>query len=163
MKKVLVIGCPGSGKSTFAKALHEKTKLPLYHLDNLFWNGNKTTVERSVFLERLNAALSGDAWIIDGHYASTLPLRLSLCDTVFFLDYSTELCLDGVRQRRGKARSDMPWFETEEDPEFVDMIKNFTHKQRPTVYQLLGEHTEKDIVIFKSRKQADDYLEDKNV
>ena len=53
MKKVMVIGCSGSGKSTFSRALHDKTNIPLYYLDMLFWNADKTTVEKSVFLERL--------------------------------------------------------------------------------------------------------------
>ena len=35
MNKVLIIGCPGSGKSTFARALHEVTNLPLVYLDML--------------------------------------------------------------------------------------------------------------------------------
>ena len=57
MKKVIVIGCPGSGKSTFAKALHNKTELPLYHLDMMYWNPDKTTVSREVFVERLEKAI----------------------------------------------------------------------------------------------------------
>ena len=55
MKKVIVIGCPGSGKSTFSRALHEIVGIPLYHLDMMYWNADRTTVEKSVFLERLHA------------------------------------------------------------------------------------------------------------
>ena len=57
MKKVIVIGCPGSGKSTVSRALHNKTGIPLYHLDMMYWNADKTTVEKSVLLERLSAVL----------------------------------------------------------------------------------------------------------
>ena len=66
MKKIIVIGCPGSGKSTFARALHDKTGIPLYHLDMMYWNADKTTVEKSVFLERLSAVLEkyGDKNIV---------------------------------------------------------------------------------------------------
>ena len=42
MKKILVIGCPGSGKSTYARRLQKITDLPLYYLDMLFWNADKT-------------------------------------------------------------------------------------------------------------------------
>ena len=59
MKKI-VIGCPGSGKSTVSRALHSKTGIPLYHLDMMYWNANKTTVEKSVFFERLHAVLEKD-------------------------------------------------------------------------------------------------------
>lgn len=54
MKKIIVIGCPGSGKSTFSKALNKITGIPLFHLDMMFWNADKTTVEKTVFLERLS-------------------------------------------------------------------------------------------------------------
>ena len=57
MKKVIVIGCPGSGKSTVSRALHNKTGISLYHLDMMYWNADKTTVEKSVFLKRLSAVL----------------------------------------------------------------------------------------------------------
>ena len=86
MKKIIVIGCPGSGKSTFSKALHKITDIPLCHLDMLFWNADKTTVEKHIFLNRLQRVMAGEQWIIDGNYASTLELRMQACDTVIFLD-----------------------------------------------------------------------------
>ncbi len=52
MKKVIVIGCPGSGKSTFSIELSKLVKIPLYHLDLLYWNSDKTTVEREIFIKR---------------------------------------------------------------------------------------------------------------
>ena len=158
MKKVLVIGCPGSGKSTFSRALHSALGLPLYHLDMLYWNADKTTVEKSVFLQRLEEALKKDRWIIDGNYLSTMELRLKNCDTVIFLDYPPSLCIEGVKKRLGKARSDMPWVETEEDEEFMDFIKSFEEKSRPEVMKLLEKHKEKKILVFTSREQGDEFL-----
>ena len=158
MKKVIVIGCPGSGKSRLSRALHHKTGIPLHHLDLMYWNADKTTVEKRVFLERLSEVLAHDEWIIDGNYASTLAMRMAACDTVIFLDYPTELCLDGIKQRRGKARSDMPWIETEEDAEFVEFIKRYNEQQRPRVLELLETHRDKNIIVFKSREQADAFL-----
>ena len=158
MRKVIVIGCPGSGKSTVARALHNKTGIPLYHLDMMYWNADKTTVEKSVFLERLFAVLEKDEWIIDGNYGSTMELRMSACDTVIFLDYPICVCLNGIKERRGKPRSDMPWIETEEDAEFIEFIKNYNEQQKPIVIELLGKYSDKNIVIFKSREQADAFL-----
>ena len=123
MEKIIVIGCPGSGKSTFSRALYDITGIPLYHLDMMFWNANKTIVDKHVFLERLSAVLEKDKWIIDGNYGSTMELRLKKCDTVFFLDYPLDVCLDGVKERLGSPRSDMSWIETEEDAEFIEFIK----------------------------------------
>lgn len=158
MKKVIVIGCPGSGKSTFARALHKVTGIPLFHLDMLKWNADKTTVSKEVFLERLQKVLSEETWIIDGNYGSTMELRLKQCDTVFFLDYPTDVCLDGIKQRKGKPRSDMPWIETEDDEEFLEFIRNYDTNSRPKVIELLNNNSQKDIVIFKSREEADNYL-----
>ena len=159
MKKIIVIGCPGSGKSTFSKSLHKITKIPLYHLDMLFWNEDKTTVEKSIFLERLSTILEKEEWIIDGNYGSTMELRMEKCDTVIFLDYPLEVCLNGIKERKGKPRSDMPWIESdEEDAEFVDFIKNYNSQSRPKVIELLDRYSHKDIIIFSTRTQAEDFL-----
>ncbi|MBE6606724.1 MAG: adenylate kinase [Ruminococcaceae bacterium] len=161
MKRIIVIGCPGSGKSTFSRALHNITGIALYHLDMMYWNADKTTVERSLFHNRLSDALEKDEWIIDGNYGSTMELRLAACDTVFFLDYPLDVCLDGIKERCGKPRSDMPWIETEEDVEFIEFIKNFNEKQRPHVLALFDKYNDKNIIVFTSREQADEYLREK--
>ena len=163
MKKVIVIGCPGSGKSTVSRTLHNKTGIPLYHLDMMYWNADKTTAEKSVFLERLSTVLEKDEWIIDGNYGSTMELRMAACDTVIFLDYPLDVCLDGIKERRGKPRSDMPWIETEEDAEFIEFIKNYNEQQKPKVLELLEKYSDKNIVIFKSREQADAFLNGENL
>ncbi len=159
MKKIIVIGCPGSGKSTFSKSLHKITKIPLYHLDMLFWNEDKTTVEKSVFLDRLLKVIQNDEWIIDGNYSSTMELRMQACDTVIFLDFPLEVCLNGIKERKGKPRSDMPWIESDEDDaEFIEFIKNYNSQSRPKVTELLKRYSHKDIYIFSNRIQAEEFL-----
>ena len=159
MKKVLVIGCPGSGKSTFGRMLKNKTGLPLYHLDMLYWNEDRTTVEKAVFLDRLKNVMKNDEWIIDGNYASTMEMRFAECDTVFFLDYPTDVCIEGIEARRGQPRSDMPWIETDAiDDEFLSFIQNYNTVNRPNVMELIEKYSDKNVIVFKSRKEADAYI-----
>ena len=158
MEKVIVIGCPGSGKSTFARALAEKSGLPLHYLDMLHHRPDRSTVSREEFDAALARILEGARWIIDGNYLRTMPRRLEACDTVFWLDYPTDVCLSGVRQRFGKPRPDMPWAETEEDAEFMDFIRHFRQDSRPLIQAELARHPEKHIHIFTRRAEADAYL-----
>ncbi len=160
MKRVIVIGCPGSGKSTFSRELHEATNLPLYHLDMMYWNADRTTVSKEVFRERLQSVMEKDAWIIDGNFASTIELRLQACDTVFFLDYPLEVCLDGVKARKGKKRADMPWVEEPEyeDKEFLTFIRSYNEESRPKVLTLLEKYADKNVYIFRGREEASEYF-----
>jgi thymidylate kinase len=87
-----------------------------------------------------------------------MEMRMKECDTVFFLDYPAEVCLDGIRQRFGKPRDDMPWIETEVDEEFVEFIKNYNTDSRPKAMRLLEKYKDRNIIVFKSRNQADDFL-----
>lgn len=161
MNRIIVIGCPGSGKSTFSRKLHELIGFPLYHLDMMYWNSDRTTVEKTVFRNQLSDVIQKEKWIIDGNYGSTIELRLQACDTAFFLDYSTEICLEGIRERRGMARSDMPWVERadEEDAEFIEFIKNYNVQSRPEIINLLNNYPDKSIYIFKNRNDADAFIE----
>ena len=159
MEKVVIIGCPGSGKSTFARELEKLTKLPICYLDMLKWNEDKTTVSREAFLEKLEEVMKNDSWIIDGNYLSTMERRISECDTVFFLDYETEICLKGVKERKGKKRPDMPWIETEDDEEFLEFIRNFSKDSRPKILNLLEKYKNKSIITFKNRKEANLFLQ----
>lgn len=93
MKRVLIVGSPGAGKSTLAKKLAVQTGLPLIHLDDLYWNTGWMPVERTCWLARLHAALSGEAWIIDGNFSSTLLMRAYRADTVYFLMTPRWRCL----------------------------------------------------------------------
>ncbi len=158
MKKVIIIGCPGAGKSTFARKLSEATGLPLVHLDMLYWNEDKTHIDTSALIEKVSRVMVGNAWIIDGNYLSTLEMRLQCCDTVFFLDIPTQECLRGIEERRGKVRADMPWIESETDEELVAFVKSFSAECRPKMMAMMDKYDDKNIVVFKTREQIEEYL-----
>ncbi len=159
MKKIVVIGSPGAGKSVFSKALGERTGLPLYHLDMIWHKPDKSNISREEFDRKLLSVMQGESWIIDGNYMRTIEMRLQRCDTVFLLDFPTEVCLQGAKSRIGIKRSDMPWVETELDSEFEIFIQNFSYMQLPKIYEMLGKYSEKvNVIIFKSRNDMTDFL-----
>ena len=161
IRKAIVIGCPGSGKSTFSRKLRDLTGLPLYYLDRIWHKADKTTVTREEFDAALEEILAGDRWIIDGNYSRTLELRLQACDTVFLFDLPLEDCLQGASSRIGTVREDLPWVETEFDPEFRQWIEDFPREQLPRIYELLRQSgTGKTVFIFRSRQEADRWLRD---
>ena len=160
MKKVLILGCAGSGKSTFARKLKNIVNIPIYHLDMIWHKPDKTNVTFEEFDNKLKEILKKDEWIIDGNYQRTLEIRLKECDSVFLLDYPFEVCFEGAASRIGKKRDDLPFIEEEMDEEFRNHIINFSKNKLPNLYRLLDKYSkEKNIIIFKSRKEASEYLE----
>ena len=158
-QKAIIIGCPGAGKSTFARILSDKTHLPLYYLDMLWHKSDRTTVDRTIFDQKLKEIVVKDKWIIDGNYGRTLEMRIQACETIFLLDFPVEECLAGAESRIGKQRVEMPWIETEFDEEFRQWIVDFPKNELPIVYQLLDRYkSEKDIYIFHARADIDDYI-----
>ena len=157
MKKILVIGPPGAGKSTFSRKLHTYTNIPLYYLDMIHHLPDRTFVSDEQFYNELNNIIIKDKWIIDGNYISSMEIRLKHADTVFFLDYPVELCLQSIKDRVGTKREDMPWIEEELDLEFYEYVKQFPNKQIPRIYELLNNY-HNDLYIFKDRKEADEYI-----
>ena len=159
MNKVIIIGCPGSGKTTFAEKLQKKTGIPLYYLDAIWHKPDKTHISREDFDARLSEIFAEDEWIIDGNYSRTIEVRLKECDTVFLFDLPTEVCLQGAIERLGKGRYDMPWIDTEIDSEFIREIERFSIDCLPEIYNLLEKHGQnKKIVVFKTREMADEFI-----
>ena len=160
MRKIIVIGCPGSGKTTFAEKLQRATNLPLYYLDAIWHKPDKTHISREEYDRKLAEIFQTEEWIIDGNYQRTLEMRLKECDTVFLLDFPTEVCLEGAKSRVGKKRNDMPWFEEKLNENFKQSIIDFANEKLPQIYELLNTYKDNlKIIIFKSRKEADDYIE----
>ena len=157
-KRVAVIGCPGGGKSTFSRALRDRVDLPLYHLDAIYWRDDRTHLSREEFYPLMREIIAREEWIMDGNYNSTLEWRISACDLLIFLDYPAEVCLEGVRARRGQKRSDMPWVEEGDDQEFLEFIRAFETESRPRILELIGKYPDKAVVTFRTREEAEGYL-----
>ena len=157
-QKIIVLGCAGSGKSTLSRELHDVTGLPLFHLDNIWWKADRSHISREEFDRTLDEILRADQWIIDGDYSRTYEIRFRSCDTVIFLDYSVDECMNGIKERVGKVRTDIPWIEQELDPELVKLVENYEKDNRPVILSLFEKYPDVNRLIFKSRLEASEWM-----
>ena len=165
MKRVIIIGCGGAGKSTLARKLGEKTGLPVVHLDKLFWKPGWVERTPEEFDPMIFAEMEKEEWIMDGNFNRTLPQRLSRCDTVIYMDFSRMACLLGVLKRvlttYGTVRTDMG----EGCPEHIDLdflkwVWNFNKEKREENYRLLNEATHAETIVLKNRRSVRRFLKE---
>lgn len=164
MERILILGCSCAGKSTLARAMGEKTGIPVVHLDKLWWTGNWENVTREVFDARLAEELAKPRWIIDGNYDRTIEIRLQHCDTAVYFDFSRWTCLWGMLKRvlssYGKVRPDMGGNCAERfDWEFIGWIWNFNREKREKMLDLLNNAPGVEAVILKNRREVRRFLD----
>jgi len=162
-KKILIVGSGGSGKSTLAVQLGETLSLPVIHLDKEYWNVGWVATPKEEWLDKQKIFLSGDFWIADGNYSGSLELRLTIADTVIFLDFSRFTCLCGIIKRRlqniGKTRPDM----AEGCPEKIDLpmlrwVWTFPSKSRPKLTEIISKYKDVELITFKRRREIKNFL-----
>lgn len=164
MKRVLVLGCCGSGKSTFSKKLHEITGLELVHLDQHYWKAGWVETEKEPWEEKVAQLANKESWIMDGNYGSTIDVRIARADTVFYLDHSTIQCLWRISKRiykyNGTERPDMPEGCKERfDLEFYHYVATFNlMRRKPLLDKLKRVEGEKSIHIFNNDQASETYL-----
>jgi adenylate kinase family enzyme len=163
MKRVAIIGSPGTGKSTFAKQLAAKTGLPLLHLDYYYHDKQHDyQANKEAWTAKTTEMTQQKTWIIDGNFGRTMAHRLEQADTIFYFDMPAFLALKGVVKRWATAkhskRSDMPddW---QEKPSwsFFWYVLRFRHKYVAGTRQLVEQNTDK-VVVFKNHNQIAEYL-----
>src|SRR3954454_9258425 len=125
MRRVLVIGCGGAGKSTFARELGARLGLPVVHLDRLYWKPGWVPTPADEWEMVVREALAGERWVMDGNYGGTLAIRIQVADTAILLDVPRRPCVRRVVWRSlrnyGRSRDDLGpgCREKLPDPEFL--------------------------------------------
>jgi adenylate kinase family enzyme len=112
MHRVLVVGCPGAGKTIFAHRLSQTLGLPLIYLDVHYWRPDWQPPAVRDWRARAAVLAEGDQWVMDGNFFGTMDLRMPRADTLVWLDLARYVCLRralirGVRDR-GRRRPDLP-------------------------------------------------------
>jgi adenylate kinase family enzyme len=164
MKKVLVIGSSGAGKSTFARRLGARLNTEVIHLDSLYWNPGWVETPKAEWLLMVEELLKREAWIIDGNYSGTLGVRLQACDTVIFLDLPRAVCLWRVGKRRllywNRTRPDMADECRERlTLEFLQWVWNYPKRTRPEVLERIRANVEhKQVITLRSQAEVEKFL-----
>jgi adenylate kinase family enzyme len=166
MRRIMIIGSGGAGKSTLAVRIGERLGLPVVHLDSHYWNAGWVPTPDDVWGDRVQELVGRDEWVMDGNYGGTLELRLAACDTVIFLDMSRALCLARVVKRwvryRGRTRPDMTDGCPEQiDREFLKWIWTYPVRSRPRIMRKLEALSpEKRVVIIRSRGELERFVDE---
>ncbi len=165
MKKILVIGPAGSGKTVFSRELGNKTGIPVFHLDSLYWKPGWEPSSQEEWEGIIKKLVNKPTWIIDGNFSRTLDYRLEKADTVFFFDFQRRINLyRAVKRRvmyRGRNRPDLnPNCPEKLDLPFILGIWNFKKKKRGALLNKLKEKSKnKRIIVFRTPKMVEKFLE----
>lgn len=165
MKRIIIIGSGGAGKSTLARELGERLDIKIYHLDQIYWQTDWQPRSHTEFSSRQKAIIKKNEWVIDGNYTGTVELGLNAADTIIFLDLPTMTCLWQVFKRYLKyyrrTRPDMtPGNKERLTLEYLYYIFRYRNDRRPKVVQKISTLSkDKSVFTLKSTSQVQAFLE----
>ena len=166
MKKIIVLGNSGSGKSTFTTILANKLHIDFLHLDPLVYKYSWDKPEFNEMEEKVNEMLTKNSWIIDGNFLNNASNRFSECDTVFFLDLNRFICMRSVIKRHKKYKGKHRDSRSDYCDEKLSLsylkwvVKDFYKTSRKVILNFIKENPEKNIIVLKTRKQVNRYLKE---
>lgn len=163
VKKISIIGGPGTGKSTLSKNLGKVLDLPVYHLDAIDhfenWKTRDSKERDEIILKKINE----EKWVMDGTYKGTLEKRVEKSDMVIFLNYSKLARLKGIFSRyfklKGKERPEIPGCKEKMEKKFIRFTINWDKEKGKIVKEILKRHQDKNVIIFKNRRALNNWYE----
>jgi adenylate kinase family enzyme len=163
MKRVVVIGSGGSGKSIFSKDLGRLTGLPVIHLDREYWRAGWKETPKDEWAVKVESLIAAERWILDGNFGGTREMRMQAADTIIFLDLPTRVCLYRILKRTikyyGRSRPDMTEGCDERfDLEFIGWVWNYKHRSRKRLLDELELLEGKRVIILRDQRQVADFL-----
>jgi adenylate kinase family enzyme len=172
MQKIVIIGPPGAGKSTFAQILGNILDIEVIHLDRYFWQPGWKEYPRKARIAIQQQLVRGkDRWIIEGTYLGSSDSRLEVADTIIFLDMPRLVCLWRAIKRhityRGYSRLDIPDGCTDRlSLLYILKVLVFPHKGRKWLLAKIkeiraeeaNELEKKTILTYSSRDEVEYFL-----
>ena len=160
MRRILIAGSPGAGKSTLAREVARRLDLPLIHLDRHYWRAGWVPSDDASWRATVADLAARPAWVMDGNYGGTLDLRLPHADLLVFCDLPRQLCLFRVLRRRwayrAAGRADLPPGCPERvDLQFLRYVWRYPRQSRPRL--LCGVRTwapELPVVRLRTRAEV---------
>ena len=164
MKRIMIIGCSGAGKSTFARNLYDVINIPVIHLDQHYHLPNWEEPPKEEWEEKVKELVEGEEWIMDGNYGGTFDIRMRKADTIIYLNYSTLSCLHRVIKRTikyyGQSRPNMaPGCKERFNLEFLHYVAVFNMIKGKSISKKLESLSEsKKVITLKNDKEVEDFL-----
>jgi adenylate kinase family enzyme len=164
VKKILVIGSSGAGKSILSRKLGDITRLPVIHLDFHHWRPGWIEPAKEVWEAQVTELLERDEWVMDGNFGGTMERRLQSCDTVVFLDLPRHICAWRVVKRvltyHGDTRPDLaPGCPEKFDLPFLKWVWDFPNRSRPKVLKRIASVADRARVFrLKSNREVEEFL-----
>jgi len=169
--RIAIIGCPGSGKTTFSVSLNNILMRPLYHLDLIYWDSNWRRTEKELWINKVKEISDLPNWIIDGNYIDTLDIRLCKADIIIFFDYKPIKCLwnsvkrlfswDNSSMKSYRKITHLPKPSLNKQWELMRLILKFKKEQRHKIYEMIHFH-KKTVVFFKNKNDVIRFLNQLN-
>lgn len=166
MKKIIVLGNSGSGKSTFTTILANKLHIDFLHLDPLVYKYSWDKPEYKEMEEKVEKLLLKDSWIIDGNFLYNAQSRFKECDSIVFLDLNRFVCINSVIKRHKKYKGKHRDSRSDDCDERLTLsylkwvLKDFYKTSRKIILKYIKDNPDKHVVILKSRRQVNKYLKE---
>lgn len=160
-QRVAIIGCAGSGKTTLAHRLSELTGLPLYHLDEIYFDRQGSPLPDNGLAAAHRWLLQRESGIIEGNHTATLDDRLAWADLIIWLDVPTARCLANVVRRyilHGAGRHPGGLI-VHLQPQFLRYILQYRRHRRPLVAdRVRAASANADVVVLNTIRSIDRLL-----
>lgn len=164
MSRISVIGCGGSGKTTLANILSQKTQIPVHYLDCISYKENWKEVDPSIFKQKHQAWIDQEQWIIEGTMIDFLEKRLHRSTRCIFLDMPRYLCLFRIFKRLfseyGKTRADMAEGCQENfDWPFLKYVWHFNKQTKPKILEILDKSPQScEIITIRNKSDLKEWI-----